>query len=142
MKQRTVLSTLPSDSHSWNLVYLQLLLEELGHEVINAGTCVPIDVLIQKCHQYKPNNLVISSVNGHGHLDGVSLMRAIRKYPMLKDIRVVIGGKLGTEGCDSKSYAEKLLKEGFDAVFSEKEIPEFMELMTESLENNIQKIAL
>src|SRR5689334_20592294 len=101
MKPKTILSTLPSDSHSWNLVYLQLLLEELGHEVINVGTCVPIDLLIKKCHQDQPDNVVISSVNGHGHLDGVEMMRAMKKYPMLKNIRVVIGGKLGTQGCDS-----------------------------------------
>ncbi|MDR3490985.1 MAG: cobalamin-dependent protein [Gammaproteobacteria bacterium] len=142
MKQRTVLSTLPSDSHSWNLVYLQLLLEELGHEVINVGTCVPIDVLIKKCHESRPNNLVISSVNGHGHLDGMKMILAMKKYPMLKGIRVVIGGKLGTQGCDSKDYAEKLLRAGFDAVFSEKEIPEFISLMNEDTKNNNQKIAL
>lgn len=28
-----VVSTMASDSHTWNLVFLQLVLEELGHRV-------------------------------------------------------------------------------------------------------------
>jgi methylaspartate mutase sigma subunit len=141
MKMKTLLSTIPSDSHSWNLVYLQLLLEELGHEVVNIGTCVPIDLLIEKCHQIKPDNLVISSVNGHGHLDGMNIIKAMKQHPMLKDIRTVIGGKLGTQGCDSREYADKLLNEGFDAVFSEKELPEFIAMMSDSSFDKNHRIA-
>ena len=139
MRQRTLLSTIPSDSHSWNLVYLQLLLEEIGHEVINVGTCVPVDVLIQKCHQYKPHNVVISSVNGHGYLDGLKMIRAMKKCPILRNIRVVIGGKLGIQGCDSKDYEADLLSEGYNAVFSEKEIPKFVNMMTDDIGTNNQK---
>ena len=36
-----VVSGLASDAHTWNLVYLQLVLEEMGHRVTNLGACVP-----------------------------------------------------------------------------------------------------
>ena len=32
---RILLSTTSSDSHTWNLMFLQPLLEERGHEVVN-----------------------------------------------------------------------------------------------------------
>jgi methylmalonyl-CoA mutase cobalamin-binding subunit len=131
MKQKTLLTTIPSDSHSWGLVYLHLLLEEMGHDVINIGTCVPIDVLIEKCHQNKPDNIVISSVNGHGHLDGINMIRAIKQFPLLKNIRVVIGGKLGTQGINNCKYIDKLLHEGFDAVFAENDIATFISFMND-----------
>lgn len=44
-----LVSSVSSDSHTWNLVFLQLLLEEMGHEVTNIGSCVPDDLLIEEC---------------------------------------------------------------------------------------------
>jgi methylaspartate mutase sigma subunit len=112
-----VVSSVASDAHTWNLVYLQLLLEEGGHRVINLGPCVPDELLVAECLRYRPDLVVISSVNGHGAQDGLRAIKALREQAELSATPVVIGGKLGIDGPRGTSYAEPLLAAGFDAVF-------------------------
>jgi methylmalonyl-CoA mutase cobalamin-binding subunit len=119
-KKFTVLvSSVASDSHTWNLVYLQLLLEELGHHVVNIGACVPDDLLISSCRAHQPDLVVISSVNGHGHHDGARVIGALRSEPDLVGVPVVIGGKLGIGGVANARHTDDLLRAGFDAVFDD-----------------------
>jgi methylaspartate mutase sigma subunit len=119
-KKFTVLvSSVASDSHTWNLVYLQLLLEELGHHVVNIGACVPDDLLISSCRAHRPDLVVISSVNGHGHHDGARVIGALRSRPDLVGVPVVIGGKLGIGGVANARHTDDLLRAGFDAVFDD-----------------------
>ncbi|MFE5734568.1 MULTISPECIES: cobalamin B12-binding domain-containing protein [unclassified Streptomyces] len=116
---RVLVSSVSSDSHTWNLVFLQLLLEEMGHEVTNIGSCVPDELLIEECRRVRPDLVVISSVNGHGALDGARAVRRLRGEPDLRDLRVVIGGKLGVTGSEAGTYGPGLLAAGFDAVFED-----------------------
>ncbi|PRY34533.1 cobalamin B12-binding domain-containing protein [Umezawaea tangerina] len=119
-REFTVLvSSVASDSHTWNLVFLQLLLEELGHRVVNIGACVPDDLLIASCVRHRPDLVVISSVNGHGHHDGVRVINELRSHPDLIGTPVVIGGKLGIGGVDNARHTDDLLRAGFDAVFDD-----------------------
>lgn len=106
-----------SDAHTWNLVYLQLLVEELGHRVTNLGPTVPVSLLVEHCLAHRPDLVVVGSVNGHGALDGRELISALRAVPELRDTRVVIGGKLGIGGADDREIPRDLLDAGFDAVF-------------------------
>ncbi|MFI6039786.1 cobalamin B12-binding domain-containing protein [Streptomyces sp. NPDC051315] len=113
-----VVSSVASDAHTWNLVFLQLLLEELGHRVANLGACVPDELLVQQCRRHRPDLVVISSVNGHGANDGRRVVRELRGHPETAAIPVVIGGKLGIGGAGSTEHAG-LLEAGFDAVFED-----------------------
>ncbi|KJE21275.1 methylmalonyl-CoA mutase, C-terminal domain/subunit (cobalamin-binding) [Frankia torreyi] len=116
---RTVIvSGLASDAHTWNLVYLQLLIEELGHDVVNLGPCVPADLLVASCDRHRPALVVLSSVNGHGYQEGLELIRTLRGTG-LRDLPVVIGGQLGTRGGLSGRHIDDLLDAGFDAVFDD-----------------------
>ncbi|WP_371493615.1 cobalamin-dependent protein [Kitasatospora sp. NBC_00374] len=115
--KRFVVSSVSSDAHMWNLVFLQLLLEEQGGDVINLGACVPDELIIDECRRIRPDVLVISTVNGHGHLDGLRLIRKIREDPDLVGLRVVIGGKLGVKGAGNAKYVDELVTSGFDAAF-------------------------
>ncbi|MFB8107343.1 MULTISPECIES: cobalamin B12-binding domain-containing protein [unclassified Streptomyces] len=108
-----------SDSHTWNLVYLQLLIEELGYEVVNLGPCVPDDLLVTSCRDLAPELVVISSVNGHGHQDGLRVIAALRAAGELSATPVVIGGKLGVTGRQSPEELAALTAAGFDAVFDD-----------------------
>ncbi len=78
---------------------------------------MPDELIVEECRRTRPDVLVISTVNGHGHLDGLRLIRRIRSEPDLADLRVVIGGKLGVRGAENIVYAEELALSGFDAVF-------------------------
>lgn len=111
---RIVVSALSSDAHTWNLVFIQLLLEELGHNVLNLGACVPDRVIADYCRAARSDLLVVASINGHGMPDGISLMNTLKEYPDLASMPVVIGGMLSTPGADN---GHCLLAAGFDAVF-------------------------
>jgi methylaspartate mutase sigma subunit len=118
-QQLTVmLSTVASDAHTWNLVFLQLLLEDMGHHVINLGPCVPDEMLVDECRRCRPDVVVISTVNGHGHIDGLRVVRRLRTEATFDDVPVLIGGKL-TTGRQSDDHVTALLAAGCDAVFED-----------------------
>lgn len=123
MRRRNVkilLTGTASDSHTWNLVYLQLLLEELGHPVRNLGPCVTDELLTAACAAEEPGLVVISSVNGHGYRDGLSAVRAVRRAGLT--LPVVIGGKLGVAGAADPEQRARLLDAGCDAVFDDGDV--------------------
>jgi methylaspartate mutase sigma subunit len=114
-----VVTGLSSDAHTWNLVYLQLLLEELGCRVTNLGSCTPDDVIVRECVVRRPDLVVIGSLNGHGCQDGARLIAAVRACPALAATPVVIGGKLDVANGGDGRNGERLLAAGFDAVFED-----------------------
>ena len=115
-----------SDSHTWNLVFLQLLLEEGGHQVVNLGPCVPERLLTEQCRALDPDLLVIGSVNGHGYHDGERAALALRADPDLAGLPAVIGGKLGVSGEQDETRRARLLDAGFDAVFDDGDLDAFL----------------
>jgi methylaspartate mutase sigma subunit len=114
-----LVTSVSSDSHTWNLVYLQLALEELGYQVRNLGACVPDDLVVAECLRGRHDLVVVSTVNGHGSIDGARLIRRIRACPELANTPVVIGGKLGIDGPGGQRRRDELTAAGFDAVFEE-----------------------
>ena len=114
-----LLTSVSSDSHTWNLVFLQLVLEELGHQVHNLGACVPDDLLIAESERLSPDLIVVSTVNGHGFHDGLRVITQLRDRPGLSQVPAVIGGKLGIDGPVSDGSRAKLTSAGFDAVFDD-----------------------
>lgn len=113
-----VVSGTESDAHTWNLVFLQLLLEESGHHVHNLGPCVPATVLAEECSRLRPDLLVLGTVNGHGTEDALTAIKQLRAPGAPVGMPVVIGGKLSTSGRDRQDV-ERLLSAGFDAVYSD-----------------------
>jgi methylaspartate mutase sigma subunit len=111
-----LVSGLVSDSHTWNLVYLQLLVEEQGLPVHNAGPCVPPRLLVELVREYRPCLVVLSSVNGHGLQDGLDAIALLRADLAAAPPPVVIGGNLGVGGYDA-ARAHTLRRAGFDGVF-------------------------
>ncbi|MEI2774825.1 MAG: cobalamin-dependent protein [Tetrasphaera sp.] len=114
-----VVTSVASDSHMWNLVYVQLLVEELGYRVVNLGPCTPEALVIEACRLHAADLLVVSTVNGHGYLDGLRLITALRECADLGHLPAVIGGKLGIHGGESVEALARLTTAGFDAVFEE-----------------------
>ena len=126
-----VLTGVLSDSHTWNLVFLQLLIEEHGHRVINLGPCVPPDLLVAEFQVVDPDLVVVSTVNGHGAADGLSTITALRAEPRLIDTPVVIGGKLGVDGASAPTDLARLRNAGYSAVFGDgDDLPAFASLLT------------
>jgi methylaspartate mutase sigma subunit len=116
-RQVAMVSGLSSDAHTWNLVFLELLLDELGYDVVNLGACVPDTLLVRECLDRTPDVLVLSGVNGHGYLDGARVARRLRDQPKLARLPIAIGGKLGVSGALDPGQRAALLAAGCDAVF-------------------------
>ncbi|SEN89813.1 methylaspartate mutase sigma subunit [Actinacidiphila rubida] len=133
-----VVSGTLSDAHTWNLVFLELLLRERGHRVTNLGSCVPDALLVAECRRRRPDLVVVSSVNGHGFQDGRRMISEIRGCVDLERTPVVIGGKLGIGGADDGSRETILRAAGFNRVFEEGAtgLPEFLDYL-ESLESEV-----
>jgi methylaspartate mutase sigma subunit len=127
-----VVSGLASDAHTWNLVYLQLLLTEHGYHVVNLGPCVPDEMLVEQCRRIEPALVAIGSVNGHGRTDGLRVIATLRASPELADTPIVIGGKLTVSDDDVAESAQALVAAGFDAVFPDRasNVAEFAAFVT------------
>lgn len=117
MSRTALLTTIPSDAHSWNLVFMEMFLEERNWRVINLGTCVPFEQVIDVCSKEKPELVVVSTTNGHGYMEGAELAGLLRGLENRSAMKVVIGGKLGVDQSLDSQYAESLLESGFDEVF-------------------------
>lgn len=108
-----------SDAHTWNLIYLTLVFQEMGHHVVTLGSCVPAETVAARCTALSPDLVVVSSVNGHGYLDGLRLIGALREAPGCEQLPAVIGGKLGIDGRLDSAHTFTLLEAGYQAVFGE-----------------------
>ncbi|MFJ3901606.1 cobalamin B12-binding domain-containing protein [Streptomyces sp. NPDC090025] len=117
--RRVLLTTGSSDAHTWNLVFLQLFLEEHGHSVLNLGPCVPERLLVDTARMTSPDLVVVSSVNGHGHQDGLRAARALHQDEDTRGIPMVIGGLLGISPEGAEERTAELLAAGYDAVYSD-----------------------
>lgn len=115
--KRAVVASTPSDSHTWGLVVLQCVLEEAGFVVRNLGACCPVDVLLEECRADPPALVAVSTVNGHGRVEGAELISAFRRVPELADVPVVIGGMLTTGGTTRREVVAELTGLGFSGVF-------------------------
>ncbi|GAA2973088.1 methylaspartate mutase sigma subunit [Streptomyces sp. KhCrAH-43] len=116
---KILLSGTASDSHTWNLVYLGLFLEERAHDVVALGPCVSPRLLTAACRRHAPDAVVLSSVNGHGYRDALAAVRALRAEPELAALPVAVGGKLGTAGRSGEAEAARLREAGCDAVLGD-----------------------
>ncbi|MGW7428722.1 cobalamin B12-binding domain-containing protein [Streptomyces sp. NPDC054861] len=121
--RRVLLTTGSSDAHTWNLVHLQLFLEEHGHSVLNLGPCVPDQLLVDTARMTTPDLVVVSSVNGHGHQDGLRAARALRSDRETRAIPMVIGGLLGISPQGAEERTAELLEAGYDAVYADGTAP-------------------
>jgi methylaspartate mutase sigma subunit len=112
-----ILSSIPSDSHTWNLLFMQLLLQEHHWSVSNLGACVPVELLRDEAVAEPPRLIVISTVNGHGTQDGLRVIETLRAEPVLSGVPIVLGGKLDTSGSRHSEGIEALREAGYDEVF-------------------------
>jgi methylaspartate mutase sigma subunit len=110
-----VLATTESDSHVWNLVSLQKLIEELGVSVRNLGPCTPVAEVVAAVLGDDPDLVVVSSVNGHARYEARTLLEAL--HGAGAQVPCVIGGKLTVAESDLAAASRELLAAGYWRVF-------------------------
>ncbi len=113
---KIVLSGLPCDTHAWNLVAVQVILEAMGHRVVNLGARVPVRRVLEACRRERPDCLVLSTVDGRGGADGARLITRLRADADLAALTTVIGGRFSGRHPGADPRAE-MLGLGFDEAF-------------------------
>ncbi|MFC4590849.1 cobalamin B12-binding domain-containing protein [Sphaerisporangium corydalis] len=130
-KPYAVLSSTPSDSHTWNLLFVQMLMEENGWSVTNLGACVPVAMLMDESLRRVPDMIVLSTVNGHGAQEARQVIAALRAQPSLARVPVALGGKLCVSEDRERAVVDELVAAGFDAVLvGDTAVPVFRSLLT------------
>jgi len=119
-KKTVLLTTVPSDSHSWNLVFMEFLLNDLGYHVENLGPNTPMDDVVARLNRNGCAMVVVSTVNGHGYLEGAELAQRIRSETNHGE-GLYIGGKICTENDvhTIARHSDTLKAAGFDEVFDD-----------------------
>ncbi|MGA8907223.1 MAG: cobalamin-dependent protein [Acidobacteriaceae bacterium] len=113
-----VVATTPDDSHLWNLVGVQLKLEERGFEVRNLGACTPTELLAETVRGLRPDLLAISTINGHGAISMAGVMQALEQYQVKRVAPIVVGGLLTTDPATLGHAEAELLQLGCAGVFT------------------------
>ena len=136
-KKTALLVTVPSDSHSWNLVFMEFLLSDLGYKVENLGPNTPMPEVVDWLNQEYCDMVVVSTVNGHGYIEGAELARRIRSETGFSG-GLYLGGKICTENDHATiaGYSKMLKASGFDRVFDDSvtnSFDEFQELVTQTM---------
>ncbi|QXI37880.1 hypothetical protein [Pseudomonas xantholysinigenes] len=99
---------------------MEFLLSEANYQVHNMGPNTPMRDVVDWLKQHPCDLIVVSTVNGHGYLEGVELAQRIRDEGRFRG-SLCIGGKICTEN-DAPTlerYSHTLLQAGFDAVFDD-----------------------
>jgi methylmalonyl-CoA mutase cobalamin-binding subunit len=84
-------------------------------------------MLTERALELRPDLILLSSVNGHGGLQGADYARELKSREELAGTPVVIGGKLGVAGEADRNLVPELLDAGFDGVFvGDEAVAEFL----------------
>lgn len=113
-----IVATTPDDSHSWNLVGVELRLAERGFVVDNLGPCTPEDLVAERIRDRRPDLVVFSSVNGHGALSLLPVLETLELYQVKRAAPIVAGGLLTTDPATLSQARSRLVEAGVAAVFS------------------------
>lgn len=128
-RPKVLLAGPPADAHTWNLIYLELLLQENGFCVTNLGPNVAHALLFETLTQ-KPHDLVVMScLNGSVKQEGLALMEERSSRTRGGEI-FVIGGAL-QEQEDINGTQRALMQAGFlDAFLNESDPSRFVRFLS------------
>lgn len=115
--RKAIVCTTPSDSHTWNLVILDLFLQEKDFNVVNLGSNTPYREIIETSKNFDPDLIVVSSLNGHAFQEGLELIRQMHSDQRMQFPPLVIGGRASTDPENEIFISKKLKARGFDETF-------------------------
>ena len=117
---KIIVCTTPSDSHMWNLVILDLFLQEKDFNVLNLGSNTPFKAVLESLDTFCPDLVIVSSLNGHLLQDGVEMMRYIQSHKGYVPCSFVAGGRASTDPKNMLFISKKLKSYGFEETFFDK----------------------
>jgi methylaspartate mutase sigma subunit len=117
-RRLVVLGVAASDSHAVANHLIAYSLREQGFEVVNLGTCTPVEEFAQACEAHPDAEAVIvGSLNGHAHEDLRDLPSARRSGRIR--CPVLLGGILSVGGREDPAVASRLYALGVDRILTD-----------------------
>lgn len=113
---RVLIITTPSDVHSWNLVFLSLVVRDAGMTCRIVGPAPQLEEIKSGAVEFDPDIILVSTINGHGEFEATDVLLALREV-CDADIPVLIGGILGVTQESMGRRRSVLLSMGYTEVF-------------------------
>lgn len=132
-----ILGVAASDSHAVANHLIAYSLRGLGFDVVNLGTCTPVDEFAEACARHpEAEAVVIGSLNGHVHED----LRGLDKAKQSGRIAcpVIVGGNLSVGSHKDGSSHERLYAAGVDHILSDpSELPGLLDALRAERERTV-----
>ncbi|MFG2757223.1 cobalamin-dependent protein [Streptomyces wuyuanensis] len=131
-RRTVILGVAASDSHAVANHLIAYSLRGLGFDVVNLGTCTPVEEFAEACEQHPDAEaVVIGSLNGHVHEDLRGLDQAKRSGRIT--CPVVVGGNLSVGSHKDSSAHDRLYAAGVDHILSDPaELPALLDELRDS----------
>ncbi|MFD3586384.1 cobalamin-dependent protein [Streptomyces sp. NPDC058683] len=122
-----ILGVAASDSHAVANHLIAYSLRGLGFDIVNLGTCTPVEEFAAACEQHPDAEAVlIGSLNGHVHEDLRGLDQA--KQSGRITCPVIVGGNLSVGSHKDDSALDRLYAAGVDHILSDPaELPRLLD---------------
>ena len=105
---RVILCTVEGDIHSLGKNLIRTMLMTAGFEVIDLGTDVPANEIVDKVQEHAPKVVGLSALMTTTMLNQQKVITALEKNGLRDRVRVIIGGAPVTE-----KYAQEIGANGF-----------------------------
>ena len=116
--RKVILGVAASDSHAVANHLIAFSLRGLGFDVVNLGTCTPVEEFAQACEEHPDAEaVVIGSLNGHVHEDLRGLAEA--KATARINVPVVVGGNLSVGSRKDRAAHDRLYAIGVDHILAD-----------------------
>ncbi|MFF8691657.1 cobalamin-dependent protein [Streptomyces sp. NPDC002431] len=133
-----ILGVAASDSHAVANHLIAYSLRGLGYDVVNLGTCTPVDEFAAACVRHpEAEAVVIGSLNGHVHEDLRGLDRAKRSGRIR--CPVIVGGNLSVGSHKDGSSHDRLYAAGVDHILTD---PSELPLLLDELRARNERTAV
>ncbi|WP_207390036.1 hypothetical protein [Phytopseudomonas daroniae] len=99
---------------------MDFLLGEWGYQIENMGPNTPVGDVVNWLKSNPCEMVVVSTVNGHGYIEGIEIARRVRGDAKFHGL-LCVGGKICTENdpLTIARHSEALKEAGFDGVFDD-----------------------
>lgn len=115
-KGKIVLATVKGDLHDIGKNIVAIMLKGAGYKIVDLGTDVPDEKIIEACEQHKPKFLGLSALLTTTMREMENVIRGLKTKGLRQDVKVLIGGAPTSSEFAEKIAADAYCADAFQAV--------------------------